>query len=96
MDKIYLATKIWVMWCYNFHNPQTFISYICEKCDKMYVKDHLIAKWTSLYEMFGCRSVMMDFYAEIDKDLQEALVDYAINVYGPVGMKTTYEEYIRL
>ena len=37
-----------------------------------------MSKWTHLYETFGCRSVMNDFYMEIDKDLREALVDYAI------------------
>jgi hypothetical protein len=36
---------------------------------------------------------MNDFYAEIDKDLRDALVDYAINVYAPQGMRTMYEEY---
>ena len=93
MEKVYLTTKIWIMWCYNFHNPKTFIEYICEKCDKMYLKDYLMSKWTHLYETFGYRSVMNDFYTELDLDLQEALVDYALNVYAPVGMKTKYEEY---
>jgi len=88
-----LVVNLWVMWCYNFHNPEKFINHICEKCGKMYLKDHLMEKFTHLYETFGCRSVMNDFYTEIDLDLREALVDYAINVYAPVGMKTMYEEY---
>ena len=88
-----LAVNLWIMWCYNFHCPKTFIEYICEKCDKMYLFEHLMAKWTHFYETFGCRSVMNDFYTEIDKDLREALVDYAINVYAPEGMRTMYEEY---
>lgn len=93
MDKIYLTTKIWVKWCYNFDNPETFIGYICEKTGREYLKDHLLSKWSHLYETFGYRSVMNDFYTDIDKDLQNALVDYAINVYAPRGMKSTYEEY---
>lgn len=93
MTKIQLATKIWVMWCYNFDRPETFISYICEQTCKSYLKDHLMAKWSHLNETFGCRSVMNDFYMELDSELQNALVDYAINVYAPRGMKSTYEEY---
>ena len=92
MTKIQLATKIWVMWCYNFDHPETFIGYICEKTGQEYLKDHLLSKWNHLYETFGYRSVMNDFYTDIDKDLQNALVDYAFNVYAPRGMKSTYEE----
>ena len=88
-----LAVNLWIMWCYNFHQPKTFIKYICEKCDKMYLFEHLVAKFNHLYDKFGCRSVMNDFYTEIDKDLREALVDYAINVYAPQGMRTMYDEY---
>lgn len=93
MRKNHLATTLWIMWCYNFDCPETFISYICEKCGKMYIKDYLMKKWIHLYETFGCRSVMNDFYTDIDADLQEALVDYALNVYAPRGMETTYNEW---
>lgn len=94
MTKIQLATKIWVMWCYNFDCPETFIGYICEKTGQEYLKDHLLSKWRHLYEEFGCRSVMNDFYTELDTDLQNALVDYALNVYAPRGMKSTYEKFL--
>ena len=87
MTKIQLATKIWVMWCFNYHCPETFISYICIKCDKMYLKNYLLNNWDHLYERFGSYSVMNYFYVEIDSDLQEALVDYAFNVYAPRSMK---------
>ena len=93
MTKIQLATKIWVMWCYNFDRPETFINYICEKTGQEYLKDHLLSKWSHLYETFGYRSVMNDFYTDIGKDLQNALVDYAFNVYAPRGMKSVYEKY---
>lgn len=91
MNKIYLTTKIWVMWSYNFDCPETFISWICETTNKSYLKSHLMAKWNHLYETFGYRSVMNDFYTELDADLQQALVDYAINVYAPRGMKSIYK-----
>jgi len=93
MTKIQLATKIWVMWCYNFDCPETFIGYICEKTGQQHLKDHLLSKWNHLYETFGCRSVMNAFYTEIDTALQNALVDYAINVYAPRSMKNVYEKY---
>jgi len=94
MTKIQLATKIWVMWCYNFDTPETFIGYICEKTGQQHLKDHLISKWNHLYETFGCRSVMNDFYTELDTDLQNALVDYVINVYAPIGMKSVYKKFL--
>ena len=93
MKKIQLATKIWVMWCFNYDCPETFIRHICEVTEKNYLKDHLLAKWSYFYETFGCQSAMNNFYVELDEDLKNALVDYAINVYGPRGMKTTYEKY---
>ena len=92
MEKVYLTTKIWVMWCYNFDSPETFISYICEQTGKSYLKSHLLAKWNHYYEMFGCRSVMNDFYTELDSDLQQALIDYAVLIYAPRGMKSVYEK----
>ena len=93
MTKIQLATKIWVMWCYNFDCPETFIGYICEKTGKENLKNHLLSKWSHLYETFGYRSVMNEFYTELNTDLQNALVDYSLNVYAPIGMKSTYEKY---
>lgn len=95
MTKIQLATKIWVMWCYNFSCPKTFIGYICDTTGKQHLKDHLLSKWSRMYEDFGWRSVMNEFYTALDKDLQDALVDYAINIYGSIGMKSTYEKYCK-
>ena len=94
MTKIQLATKIWVMWCYNFDCPKTFIGYICEKTGRQYLKDHLLSQWNHLYATFGSRSAMNDFYSSIDTDLQNALVDYVINVYAPIGMKSVYEKFL--
>lgn len=92
MEKVYLTTKIWVMWCYNYDNPETFIGYICEQTGRSYLKPHLLAKWNHYYETFGCRSVMNDFYTELDSELQQALVDYAVRIYAPRGMKSVYEK----
>lgn len=93
MKKIQLATKIWVMWCYNFDRPEIFIGYICEKTGKEYLKDHLLSRWKKIYVKFDCNSVMNEFYTFIDTDLQNALVDYAFNVYAPRAMKSVYEKY---
>jgi hypothetical protein len=35
---------------------------------------------------------MNDFYTELDEDLQKALVDYAVLIYAPRGLKKTYEQ----
>lgn len=96
MRKEFLVTILWVKFGYNFPDPNEFIDYICEKCKKNWLKDHLKAKWESIYEDFGCHAVMNRFFVDIDEDLQQALVDYAINVYAPDGMKKKYEEYTSL
>lgn len=92
MEKVYLITRIWVMWCYNFDSPETFISHICEQTSKSYLKGHLMAKWNHLYETFGNRSVMNDFYTELDEDLQQALVDYAVLIYAPKSLRSVYDK----
>ena len=93
MRKEFLAVMLFVKFGFNFSNPKEFITYICEKTHKMYLVDHLVAKFNHLYKEFGAHAVMPCFLCEIDSDLQEALVDYAINVYAPHGMSTKYEEY---
>ncbi len=92
MRKEFLTVFMFVKFGYNF-NDLSFIDYICEKCNKKYLKSHLVGKWNSIYEYYGSHAVMNLFMGERDEDLQEALVDYAINVYSPEGMKTKYEEY---
>ena len=92
MRKEFLTVIMWVKFGYNFPNLG-FIDYICEKSGKKYLRDHLISKWESIYERYGCYAVMDRFFVELDEDLQQALVDYAINVYAPEGMRTKYEEY---
>lgn len=80
------------MFGFNYRN-EDFIDYICQKTGKMYVRDHLKAKFKGLYEIVGAHAVMAFFMCEIDEDLQEALVDYAINVYAPDAMEKNYNEY---
>lgn len=93
MTKIQLATKIWVMWCFNYDCPETFIRHMCEKTGKERFKEHLIKKWNYVYETYGNHAAMSVFYTELDEGFKNALVDYAFNVYAPRGMKSTYEEY---
>lgn len=92
MRKEFLVVIMWVKFGYNFRDL-SFIDYICEKCNKQYLVNHLKAKWNGIYDDFGSHAVMNYFLCELDGDLQEALVEYAINVYSPDGMKTKYEEY---
>ena len=93
MRKEMLLVHIFVKFGYNYPSPKEFINYICEKTGKNYLKEHLLEKFSHIYDVYGCHAVMNRFMVEIDLDLQEALVDYALNVYAPVGMKTKYEEY---
>ena len=96
MRKEFLAVLLFVKFGFNFSNPQEFIGYICEKTQKTHLFQHLVSKFNHLYKTFGCHAAMFCFFCEIDSDLQEALVDYAINVYAPNGMFTRYEEYKNL
>lgn len=93
MKREFLAILLFVKFGFNFPNPKEFITHICEKTQKQYLIDHLVSKFNHLNETFGCHAVMFCFFCEIDSDLQEALVEYAINVYAPHGMFTRYEEY---
>ena len=93
MRKEMLLIHIFVKFGYNYPNPEEFINYICEKTGKNYLKEHLRGKFNQIYDIYGCHAVMNYFFIELDLDLQEALVDYALNVYAPVGMETKYEEY---
>lgn len=93
MRKDYLAGLLFVKFGFNFSNPKEFIPYICEKTQKMYLVEHLTSKFIHLYETYGSHAVMFCFFCEIDSDLQQSLVEYAINVYAPNGMATKYEEY---
>ena len=93
MRKEFLAIHLFVKFGYNYNDPDEFINYICEKTGKNYLKDHLKGKFSQIYEIYGCYAVMNRFFVELDEDLQEALVDYAINVYSPEGMAMKYAEY---
>ena len=96
MKKEYLAVLLFVKFGYNYPNPDKFINYICEKTGRTYLKDHLKEKFSRHCKLFGTYAVMNMFFSEIDSELQEALVDYAINVYAPKDMASKYEEYKNL
>ena len=91
-----MISIIWVKFCFNFPEPELFIDYICDSCKKMYLKDHLRRKFDYYYDEYGSDAAMNRFLVELDGDLQESLVDYAINVWGKIGMQTRYEELMKL
>lgn len=88
----FLAVTAFVYFGFNYTDPKEFIRYICDKTNESYLYDHLMEKFNSLYDRHGSRAVMQCFFCELETDLREALVDYAIKVYYPVGMKPTDEE----
>ena len=93
MKKEFLVVKLFVMFGFNYHDPKEFITYICEKAGKSYLFNHLMEKFDYVYDKYGCHAVMQRFFVELDEEMKEYLVDYAINVYGPDGMSSTYKEY---
>lgn len=72
--------KKWMLFGYNYPTPEKFISYICAKTGKDCLKDHLMNKFHHYYSAHGSYAVMNLFYSDLDADLREALVDYAMNV----------------
>lgn len=93
MEKEFLAVYIFVMFGYNFPRPEDFIGYICEKCGKNDLKEHLKAKFSHILEKYGCYAAMNYFLTDLDRGLREALVDYAINVWAKEHMTSKYAAY---
>lgn len=85
-----IVTLLWVKWCMNFTDPKEFIKWICERTDKMFLYDHLLAKWNGEYKRVDSWGVMSVFYCDLDQDLRDALVEYAITIWAPHGMHTTF------
>lgn len=94
--KIFLAIQLFVKFGYNYPRPEEFINYICQRTGKTFLVDHLRKKFDNAVNTFGSHAAMNYFLCQLDTDLQEALIDYALNVYAPRGMKHKYEEYAAL
>lgn len=93
MDKkAFLIAKVWVYFGYNYPDPKEFVKYICEKCDKMWMYKHTMRKFDHIYDVYGPHAVMNRFYADLDADLCDALVEYAIKFYAPTAFHWTEEE----
>lgn len=92
MKRNQLVAKTWIYFTFNYGDPKEVIDYICKKTNKEWLKAHLEGKFNHIYDTFGSSAVMNRFYTELDKNLREALVDYALMVYAPIGMRLTEEE----
>lgn len=92
MEQNQVCVLFWVKFTFNYPDIKEVIKWICEKTDKNWLYDHLLSKFYHLYDTFGSHAVMGMFYCEIDKDLRDALTEYALTVWAPVGMCHTYEE----
>ena len=89
----YLAVKAFVFFGYNYPEPKEFIHYICEKTGNGAVMEqHLLSKWNHIYDQFGCHAVMNYFFTEINEELRNALVEYAVKVYFPKAFRISDEE----
>lgn len=88
----FLAVKAFVYFGFNYSEPREFIKYICDKTNKKWLFDHLVSKFNHFYDLYGSRAVIPTFFCDLDSDLREALVDYAIKVYYPKDFSLTQEE----
>ena len=91
MERYYVSTLLWVKFCENYPDIRDVIRWICKKTNKEWLYDHLFEKFKYLCGNYTCHGVMNVFYCDIDKDLRDALVEYAIKVWSPEGMSTTFE-----
>lgn len=93
MDKkAFLIAKVWVYFGYNYPSMNEAVDYMVEHAGGNYDKKHLLAKFDSIYDDYGCHAVMNRFFAELSQELQAALVDYAVKVYAPTAFHWTDEE----
>ena len=92
MKQNQVCVLLWVKFCENYPDIREVIAWICKKTEKEWLKDHLYQKFCGMYETVTCHGAMTLFYCELDKDLQDALVEYALTVWSPRGMRYTFEE----
>ena len=91
MEKYYVSTNLWVKFCMNYPDIREVIHWICERVGREDLENHLNAKFNRFYDLCGCYGVMSMFYCDLNKELQDALVEYAITVWSPIGMNATFE-----
>lgn len=77
MEQNINAINIWIYFCLNYNDYKQIMKWICAKTHKEWLELHLIAKFDG---------DMNRFYCNIDKDLREALVEYALTIWAPKGM----------
>ena len=92
MEKIQVTVRLWIMFCMNYPNPKDVIKWVCDKTQKGWLYDHYYAKFCHICKTFGTYGAMNTFYCYCDKDVRKALVEYAITVWAPIGMRDTYEK----
>ena len=92
MEKYYDSVRIWTMFCMNYGDIREVIKWICKRTNKEWLESHLNNKFDHNYDICTCYGVMSGLYCDIDKDLQDALVEYALTVYAPRSMKRTLEK----
>lgn len=91
MKKYYVSTLLWVKFCENFPPIQEVINWICERTGKQSLEGHLYKKFCEFYPEATPHGVMTKFYCELDSDLRDALVEYALTVWSPKGMFATFD-----
>ena len=91
MEKYFVSTLLWVKFCMNFPDIREVIHWICERTGRLYLEDHLYNKFCDFYDIGTCHGVMNMFYCDLDSELRDALVEYALTVWSPKGMCATYE-----
>lgn len=68
----------WVYWCFNFHNPKSWIGEI--KWNGADV-NHFMNKFSEAYKVAGSQGAMNRFFVELDRGNQQKLIDYVMNNY---------------
>lgn len=87
-----LIVRIWISFCFNFHDYKNIVKHLCTKTNQSYLVPHLETKFVAACNQYGSQAAMNVFYSQIDKQLREALVDYSIREYAAKSMYLSNEE----
>lgn len=96
MEQNFLCVNTWVYFCMNYPDYCEVINYMCDYAQERgqwYDREHLKDKFSHLYDLAGSRGVMNTFYCDLgSNDLRDGLVEYAMKVWAPQGMRLSEEE----
>lgn len=63
-----------IKWCWAYHNPETWIEYICDGKGVMY--DHFMEKWNRCAKSYSNGAEFIMFYIQLDSSYSQKMEEY--------------------